>query len=116
VSKATGCAVTFLVFIAIIIIISLATMGGDNSKPTETDAYYFAREFVKNHLKVPSTARFPSIRDDNVFISRFADTWTVTGYVDAENSFGAAIRNYYECQLQYDEDEKAWYLKDLEFY
>ncbi|MEA2066519.1 MAG: hypothetical protein U9O65_05415 [Thermotogota bacterium] len=58
-SKATGCAVSFLVFLAIIIIISLATMGGDNSKPTETDAYYFAREFVKKHLKARLLGQTP---------------------------------------------------------
>jgi hypothetical protein len=118
VKKSSGCLIAVLVFILALVISNIVhdNNGNGSSEPTKSDAYYFAREFVKKHLKAPSTAKFPSIRDNDVSISKYADTWTIKGYVDAENSFGAAIRNFYECKLEHDKNEKAWYLKDLEFY
>lgn len=43
---------------------------------------------VKERLKAPSTAKFESNATGG-------GPWTVTGTVDAENSFGAMIRSSY---------------------
>ena len=75
-------------------------------------APYAALKFVEQNLKSPSTAKFsrnPYVdkKDDNVFI--------VKSYVDAQNSFGAMIRENYEVKLRYDESTRSWILIDLKF-
>lgn len=53
-----------------------------------------AEDTVKNQLKAPSTAEFPfSYGSDGVQILQQGDYYYVKGWVDAENSFGAMIRN-----------------------
>jgi len=59
-------------------------------------AAYACSEFVRQQLKAPTTAGFPqelrrvSGPDNGEF--------TVTGVVDAENSFGAMLRQPYSCR------------------
>jgi cytochrome c biogenesis protein ResB len=48
--------------------------------------------FVKVRLKAPSTAKF-----SNEATSVNGRLYTVTGDVDAQNSFGAMLRNRYSC-------------------
>ena len=57
----------------------------------EYDAWTAATDVVKNNLKAPSTAEFCSKSSAN--IEQHGNTWTIKGYVDAENSFGAKLRN-----------------------
>lgn len=53
-----------------------------------------AKEAVKSKLKAPSTAEFPfSYGSDGVSITCEGDIYTVKAWVDAENSYGAQIRN-----------------------
>ena len=69
------------------------------SIPDKTpSAYIHAQEFVKQALKSPSTAEFPLTAstqevEPNRFISQ--------GYVDAQNGFGAMIRNQFVVTLRY---------------
>lgn len=81
-------------------------------KPTELDAHYFTEEAVKRLLKAPSTAKFGDykcrISGDTIFYC--------TGYVDAQNSFGAMLRNNYHVILKYTgkdpDDITAWSIVD----
>lgn len=50
---------------------------------------------IEKRLKSPSTARFESDATGD-------GTWTVTGTVDAENSFGAVMRTPFQCTVQID--------------
>lgn len=50
-----------------------------------------AQSLVKDELKAPSTARFP-VSADSYAVIFDGQTWKVSGYVDAQNSFGATIR------------------------
>lgn len=65
--------------------------GSSNSGVSETDAIVAAKDAVKARLKAPSTAKFCSYSDFDV--SHSGDTWTVEGWVDAQNGFGATIRS-----------------------
>lgn len=62
-------------------------------QPTAADAERMCREDVLGKLKAPGTAKFGSVRStvegDGV--------WRVTGWVDAQNSFGATIRSEWTC-------------------
>ena len=57
----------------------------------ESEVWAEAQTIVKRKLKAPSTAEFCSTSEAR--ISQKGDTWTIKGYVDAENSFGAKLRN-----------------------
>ena len=95
-------------------------------------AQVMCEDFVKQNLKAPSTADFGgflSNRTQAIFlIKELVDTalpdfdtstlrnegiWSVTGSVDAENSFGANIRSEFFCALDYDRDADTWHLLEI---
>ena len=57
----------------------------------EFDAVAAAEKTVKSNLKAPSTAEFCKHKEYTITCS--GDTWTINGYVDAQNGFGAMLRN-----------------------
>jgi len=63
---------------------------------------------VKEKLYAPATARFSDIRYTQVE----DDTWIVCGYVDAQNLFGALIRQRFYCTLKYLGNDK-WQAIDV---
>ena len=87
----------------IAILAALIPLAACNSvKPCDDriGAFVMAQEFVKKALKAPSTAQFPLINADGV--SSIPTTtpdgkcaFSVVTYVDAQNSFGAMIREKY---------------------
>lgn len=66
-------------------------------EPSAADAERMCREDVAGKLKAPSTATFGDVRS-TISDDFDPDRWTVTGWVDAENSFGATIRSEWTCQ------------------
>lgn len=56
------------------------------------EVWAMAQSFVKDNLKSPKSADFPTYGDSQVSIKKSGSYYKVTGYVDAENSFGAEIR------------------------
>lgn len=67
-------------------------------EPSAADAERMCREDVARKLKAPGTARFGDVAAAPVGDTFGGDEWTVTGWVDAENSFGATIRSEWTCQ------------------
>lgn len=79
--------------IAVILLCTFFMMAcGESSDGTHSasDSFYIAQEIVKGSLKAPSTAEFCKITEAT--ITHEGDVYTVKGWVDAENSFGAMIR------------------------
>lgn len=68
------------------------------------DAIVIAERKVKEQLKAPSTAKFCKTTDYTVSVS--GNTWTVKGYVDAQNSFGASLRNNFTITFTFTSSEK----------
>lgn len=86
-----------IIFIALggfVYFISVA-FSGDNSK---TDAWVLAKHEVELKLKSPSSAKFPSMNEAK--ISEYGDTYIITSYVDADNSFGAKVRSEFTVTLK----------------
>lgn len=75
-----------------------------NSLPTSTVksdssiACAYAQIAVKDQLKSPSTADFPSCRENNL-MREVDGKITVTSYVDSQNSFGAVVRTPFQVIL-----------------
>ena len=88
------------------------TSTSKSSSSTSTDGYghdkfdamVVAKNIVKNKLKSPSTASFCSTSDATISCS--GNTWTVKGWVDAQNSFGATVRNNFTVKFTFSSDEK----------
>lgn len=76
-----------------------------------SEARVMCRQFVERQLRAPSTARFPATEQRAIRTAQ--DEFRVTGVVDAQNAFGAMIRNVYSCDIERIEGGR-WRLKDLE--
>ena len=99
------------------------------------EAFIYAKHFCEQKLKAPSSAEFGNIWDEHcgVFSDDDTDangtltsfshkpsvtvpnkvTFRVINYVDAQNSFGAKIRNWYRVNLYYDEKSNTWTLEKI---
>lgn len=115
---ASACGV--VVLLGIIGIIGLVILGqfapgadpennAEGSDRKKSDASYTCQQFVKQLLKAPASAKFCSHRDITV---AYADSvYRIAGCVDAENSFGAKLRNRYTCTLRPSGDK--WLLEEI---
>lgn len=63
------------------------------------DALTVAEKAVSSQLKSPSTASFCKTSEATITVS--GDKWRVSGWVDAQNSFGASIRNNYVVEFEF---------------
>ena len=70
-------------------------VGHDN-----TEVCVEAQMQLKNYLKSPSTAEFPSCSTFSITKSE-NETYTVSSYVDSQNGFGAMIRSNWALKYHY---------------
>lgn len=80
---------------------SIAERSSSKSSPSEAaerDAKIYARLIVEDQLKVPSTADF-CLYSEMDATNLEGNRWEITGYVDAENSFGAKLRQNWTVTL-----------------
>lgn len=99
--KRPGCVVWGLVFVALVVIWALIVDPGPDDD--EVDAYSAQRQcqdWVEEQLRAPATAEFSN---QDVTVTG-TNAWEVTGDVDAENGFGALVRNEWTCTIRLDGD------------
>lgn len=83
--------------------------------PVLADAYFNSQVYVQTQLKAPSTAKFPNSKDPAVVVADLGgNAAQVTAYVDAQNSFGAMIRQHYTATLKWQHDD-IWKVTDFKF-
>lgn len=68
---------------------------------SSSDVYRDAINVVSDQLKNPSSANFSMRTDTRITLSSASSTWTVSGWVEATNSFNATVRNDFEVTLTY---------------
>ena len=79
---------------------SSLTPATKSEQSLEIEAFVGSQMAVEENLKSPSSAKFPSIIDSKVSVKKLAENkYSVSAYVDSQNSFGAMIRNYYTCTV-----------------
>ncbi|GAA1726878.1 hypothetical protein GCM10009809_23240 [Isoptericola hypogeus] len=71
--------------------------------PTMTEARLICEGRVEDQLEAPATAEFT-----DGTASGTPSGYTITGSVDAENSFGALVRSEWTCSIRYDESSEEW--------
>lgn len=64
-------------------------------------AYIECQHRIKRQLKSPSSADFP-LFTDGAWYNEDTKIYTIKSYVDAKNSFGSEIRNYWSCKVEND--------------
>jgi hypothetical protein len=99
------------VFIGIPVLVGLLTWAFADDEPdtgSPAEARYYCQEFVRDRLRAPSTAEFSDVSSTGG-----ENTFTVRGQVDAENAFGAPLRNRFTCEVRYDPDDESWNLVNL---
>ena len=75
--------------------------GGDTTKKqNDSVAWSYAKSYVKSELKSPSEAVFCSYYDATITYDKNTGVYTIKGYVDAPNSFGATIRTKFTVNLE----------------
>ena len=75
------------------------------------EAFTVCEQFVERRLKAPGTAKFSHVWDSTISGSG-GGPYEIDGYVDAQNSFGALLRNRYSCSVEASSG-KSWTLKSL---
>lgn len=71
-----------------------------------------AQKEVKQNLKAPATADFPSAYSEYEFRNN-GDVYYVSSYVDSENSFGAKLRSKYVIKFEYYPERKEYKILDI---
>lgn len=75
----------------------------------ELAAYIASRRVIEANLRSPTSAEFPSYSDRLVEVRDLGNCrHLVLGYVDADNAFGANIRNYYSLIVEYQIGKDLW--------
>lgn len=78
-------------------------------------AFIMSQSFVKDRLRAPATADFPSMSTEGVLITYLGDcTHEVHAFVDAQNAFGAKLRNNYVVKLQNQKGTDTWRALDIQ--
>lgn len=78
------------------------------------EVWAMTQSFVKDKLKSPKSADFPVYGDSQVSIQSSGNYYKVTGYVDAENSFGAQVRATFSLVMKKSGDKYT--LKECKIY
>ena len=88
-----------------------------------SDAKWACREFVVDHLKAPSTAKFPNYNNLTAEKVNNKETkakgyivYSVYGEVDSQNSFGAMLRSRFMCEVIKNSSTNTWHLVKFQFY
>jgi len=74
-----------------------ATKAKDAQELIYIGAYLNSETIVKDHLKSPSTAKFPEYSKGSVYY--VGTTLQVISYVDSQNGFGATVRTRYAVNI-----------------
>jgi hypothetical protein len=101
--------VIILIVFVVVIVAGLSNRllpgSGGTAAPRQhdaVDAWIDCKDFVTKNLKAPASAEFPASNDSGVSIHQLTNQhWVVAAYVDAQNSFGAQLRQAFACELSY---------------
>ncbi len=96
-----------IIYIVIILLVILSGCSSEDYTPGKADASVEAENLVLKQLKAPSTAKFQSYSSENV-TALGNNKYIVKGYVDAQNGFGAMIRNNFEVEVEFSKDSGTW--------
>lgn len=77
-----------------------STYSSSSAKFSEDEAFVVAEYIVRENLVSPSTAKFCRLSEAECTYNSSTDRWTVKGWVDSQNYFGAMIRQDFTAVFQ----------------
>lgn len=95
---------------------ALALTACGSAPPADgVEATIMCEKFVKQRLKSPGSAEFSNAGETKVTTISGSAPWKyqVVGHVDSQNSFGAKVRNTYDCTAT-TPDGETWNLDSLD--
>ena len=96
--KKSSILTVIVMFCIIVAFIYIGYIGGNGSHDKKIDAWVCAEDVVSKRLKSPSSASFCSYNEAK--ITELGNSkYSIRGYVDAQNGFGAMIRSYFTVTL-----------------
>lgn len=109
--KALFAVLAVLVVLGVAALVFIALRPADSNRTTNNSSAQISacREKVKQSLKAPATAQFSQ---EAVSRQPTGSFWEVNGVVDAQNGFGALIRNRYKCTVTGEGEALAVTLSD----
>jgi len=76
----------------------------------DISAFVYSQQFVEKRLRSPATAEFGSITDSGVKVIGLGECrHLVIAFVDAQNGFGAIVRNWYTAVMEYRPSSDNWF-------
>ena len=107
--KSNGCLIWLIIIAAAIAFFYIIGSNDDSSSSSSSPstnkflAYNYAKDFVKENLKSPSTAEFPGVSEkDRHTTSLGGGKYKIVSWVDSQNSFGATIRTNFSCIIVFE--------------
>ena len=89
----------------IALIFVFSQFSGNDNNSVDSDpilAYNYAKEFVKDRLKSPSTAEFPGTYEKKNHVTDLGNgIYLINSWVDSQNGFGAIIRSHWSCRISF---------------
>lgn len=113
--------ISFIVVGIVLFFLFRLCSGGDTTpeskiawdqKDNSLNAWTHSIMYAEKNLKSPSSAKFPMGYKD--YVQRNGTTYTISAYVDSENSFGAMIRTHFNATLK-EVSEDKWEMISFEF-
>jgi len=96
---------------------SLSILEEDERESFKFRAVAECEERIRQILINPEGARFSPPWETKVTESMVTEnTWTIRGWVDATNVFGATIRKSYMCRVHWRKESREWELLKLHLY
>jgi hypothetical protein len=83
------------------------------AKGNKFGAWSMCSQLVAQSLKVPSRSRIAEYGGVGTSVFKSGNTYTVTAYVDTEDSLGADIHSGYVCTIRY--TRRSYHLVYLQF-
>lgn len=111
--KNVGCLVIVALIAILGITANLAFVKPAPAVADSSDACYMAQKFMRGTLKAPSTATFAPCQAPDSVVTQTERIWHVRSWVDAQNGFGAMLRNHFAADLIYYPATDKWQLVDL---
>jgi hypothetical protein len=96
--------------VIVVVLYAIGSFSSSDKSPKKSEnsdrsfmAYLMAQDFIKEKLKAPGSAEFPSMTTEpgSIKIVRPDDSaYRVSAWVDSQNSFGAKLRAPWSCALR----------------
>lgn len=106
--------IVWILLLGAIGVVMASAMSVENTTPPDPCdiSYLKANRFVKDTLKSPSTAEFPS-RSEYSISNLGNSECMVSSYVDSQNSFGAVVRSHWTATVK--DNAGNWTLEEMTF-